>query len=81
MFRCTVRHGSRRGSWKTRAKGRLVSSWPSSGTRISPPAGGVRPAITRSSVDLPTPDEPTTQVKECSGKAAENPESTGGALP
>ena len=51
------------------------------GIRTVPAAGAVSPASTRSRVDLPTPDGPTTAVKEPRSSSAVKPDSTGGAAP
>lgn len=76
----TRRQGSRRASWKTRATGRRPVS-DLTGIRTVPAAGAVSPASTRSRVDLPTPDGPTTAVKEPRSSSAVKPDSTGGAAP
>ena len=62
--------GGRRSSWNT-------IEMPPSGTPRTLPASGVSsPAISRSSVVLPQPDRPVTQVRAPWGKVWVSPSST-----
>jgi hypothetical protein len=66
-----VAHGIRVGSWKT--KPRSVPASPLAHS-IEPPVGRVRPAISRSSVDFPHPDGPSTLRNSPSSTSSETPE-------
>jgi hypothetical protein len=53
------RHGSRRGSWKTIAQRGSIPSTALPSISIRPSVGRSRPATSRSSVDLPLPEDPS----------------------
>ena len=58
MLSAVVRHGSSRGSWKTRPD-RGVRAGDRAAVELATPRSGARsPAMTRSSVDLPQPFGP-----------------------
>src|ERR1700752_450945 len=53
MFRRTVSHGNKLGSWKTRPRSAFAPLITSPPTRSSPELGKSSPAISRSRVDFP----------------------------